>query len=91
VQKRGKPGDFRVHDDYGGTVHAHAATPKEISFAERAVEACQPLPLYARVDLVRDNEDRLAIMELELIEPELFFRFQPAAAGLLAERIAASM
>jgi glutathione synthase/RimK-type ligase-like ATP-grasp enzyme len=91
VRKRGKPGDFRVHDDYGGTVHPHEATPEEIDFAERAVAACQPAPLYARVDLIRDNAGRLAIMELELIEPELFFRFQPTAAKLLAEKIKAAL
>jgi hypothetical protein len=39
--------------------------------AERAFAACRPLPLYGRVDMVRDNSRRLAIMELELIEPEL--------------------
>lgn len=91
VRKRGKPGDFRVHDDYGGTVHPHAATALEIAFAERAVAACNPTPLYARVDVVRDNQGRLSVMELELIEPELFFRFQPVAAELLAKEISASL
>ena len=87
VHKRGKPGDFRVHDDYGGTVEPHQATREEIAFALQAVAACDPAPLYARVDLVRDNDGRLAVMELELIEPELFFRFNLAAAGTMAEAI----
>jgi len=30
--------------------------------------------LYARVDFVRDGEDEFALMELELIEPALYFR-----------------
>lgn len=91
VHKRGKPGDFRVHDDYGGTVQPHQASEQEVVFALRAVAACEPAPLYARVDLVRDNDGLLAVMELELIEPELFFRFQPRAAELLADAIRGSL
>jgi hypothetical protein len=39
------------------------------------------------VDILRDNNDQLAVSELELIEPELWFRFHPPAAQLLAEEI----
>lgn len=87
VHKRGKSGDFRVHDDHGGTVAPHEPTDEEIAFALQAVSVCAPAPLYARIDLVRDNDGNLAVMELELIEPELFFRFNPAAAGLTADAI----
>jgi len=86
--KIAKPGDFRVQDDFGGTAHAHEATPAERDLALRAVAACAEKPAYARVDIVTDNEGLPAISELELIEPELFFRFNPAAAGLLADEIA---
>ena len=34
-----------------------------------------------------DNQDKLSVSELELIEPELWFRFHPPAAGLLADAI----
>lgn len=89
VLKVAKPGDFRVQDDFGGTVHAWTASAEEIALAERAVAACSPAPLYARVDMIRDNGGRLAVMELELIEPELWFRFHPPAAEVLADAIAA--
>ena len=91
VRKRAKPGDFRVQDDHGGTVHPHEPAPDEIAFAEQAVAACPSLPLYARVDAVRDADGRLSLMELELIEPELFFRFHPPAAEALADAIAAAL
>lgn len=91
VRKRAKAGDFRVQDDHGGTVHPHEATAEEIEFAERAVRACDPLPAYARVDLVRDDAGRLVVMELELIEPELFLRFHPPAAESFAEAIVARL
>ncbi len=87
VQKVAKTGDFRVQDDHGGTVHPYRASEEEIIFAEKAIAACHPTPFYARVDLVRDNNDELAIMELELIEPEMFFRFNKLAASELAKAV----
>lgn len=87
LRKVAKPGDFRVQDDHGGTVHAHEPTPEEVAFAERAMAACQPRALYGRVDMVRDNDGRLAVMELEVVEPELWFRLAPAAAQRLADGI----
>jgi len=87
VRKIAKPGDFRVQDDHGGTVHPHAPTADEIAFAEAAVAACPQVPLYARVDAVRDDLGALSMMELELVEPELFFRFHPPAAEALAAAI----
>jgi glutathione synthase/RimK-type ligase-like ATP-grasp enzyme len=87
LRKVAKAGDFRVQDDHGGTVHPHDPTPEEVEFAERAMAACEPRPLYGRVDMVRDNDGRLAVMELEVVEPELWFRRAPAAAERLAEGI----
>lgn len=87
VLKKAKPGDFRVQDDFGGTVHEYSPTLEEIEFAESAVAACDPVPLYARVDVIWDNEDQLALSELELIEPEMWFRLHPVAADQLAAAI----
>ena len=87
VLKVAKKGDFRVQDDFGGAIYSYTPSAEEIAFAEEAVAACEPAPLYARVDLVTDNEGRLAVVELELIEPELWFRQHPPAAMALAEAI----
>ncbi len=87
VLKRARPGDFRVQDDFGGTVHHYNPSPDEISFAEIVVKACQPQPVYARVDAIWDNEGRLCVSELELIEPELWFRFHPPAAQHFADAL----
>jgi glutathione synthase/RimK-type ligase-like ATP-grasp enzyme len=87
VLKVGKPGDFRVHDDFGGKVYAHEATAAEKALAEAAFATCQPTPAYARVDIIEGNDGLPAISEFEIIEPELFFRFNPAAAQLLAAEI----
>ncbi|CAM1347947.1 ATP-grasp domain-containing protein [Tenacibaculum crassostreae] len=84
VLKIAKEGDFRVQDDFGGSVHSYTPTQAEINFAENAVKACVEMPMYARVDVFTDNNGKLAIAELELIEPELWFRVNPAAAEELA-------
>lgn len=91
VLKIAKTGDFRVQDDFGGTVHTYEPTPGEIDLAVQAVEACDSLPFYARVDIVDDNNGNPAISELELIEPELWFRQKPESATLLAEAITSKL
>jgi glutathione synthase/RimK-type ligase-like ATP-grasp enzyme len=87
VLKIAKPGDFRVQDDFGGTVHMHQASKEEVEFAENAVKACLGNPMYARVDVILDNNNKLAISEIELIEPELWFRNHNDAAKILAKEI----
>jgi hypothetical protein len=44
--------------------------------------------VYARVDVV-PWAGRLHLMELELVEPELFFRHEPSAAERFAEALLA--
>jgi hypothetical protein len=51
----------------------------ERAFAERAVAPFAGELLYARIDMVRDDEGTLRVMELELIEPSLFFEQSPKA------------
>ncbi len=85
VLKKAKTGDFRVQDDFGGTVQPYQPTAEEIAFAEKVFAVCDPMPLYGRVDFVTDNEGHLAVVELEIIEPELWFRHHPPAAEVLAD------
>lgn len=87
ILKQAKAGDFRVQDDFGGSVHNYQPTNKEVIFAERAVKACPELPIYARVDIFEDNDGQIALSELELIEPELWFRHHKEAAMSLAKGI----
>ncbi len=91
VIKTAKAGDFRVQDDFGGAVSLYEPNAEEMAFAEKAVAACNTLPVYARVDIIRDNQDQLALIEIELIEPELWFRLKPEAADTLADFMARSI
>ena len=87
ILKKGKPGDFRVQDDHGGTVHNYQPSQKEINFAIHAIGKVSPTPAYGRVDILTDNAGNLVLQELELIEPELWFRFNPKAANLLGAKV----
>lgn len=90
VLKRAKPNDFRVQDDFGGTVHQHHPNQAAIHIAEAAIQACPATGYYARVDLLLDNQGQYCLSELEMIEPELFFRFQEGSANILAQAIVES-
>ena len=37
------------------------------------------MPAFARVDIIRNNADEPVLSELELIEPELWFRHHPSS------------
>jgi glutathione synthase/RimK-type ligase-like ATP-grasp enzyme len=86
VLKRPAPGDFRVQEEFGGVVVPAEAPPEVVATATRALEAAGQDTLYARVDGVVRN-GRLELMELELVEPTLFFESSPGAA----ERFAAAV
>ena len=87
VRKIAKKGDFRVQDDHGGKVQKYEATKEEINFAEKCINRCPFTSTYARVDIVYDNKQEPALIELELIEPELWFRNNEDSAMYLSEEI----
>lgn len=87
VLKQAKKGDFRVQDDWGGTVHGYKPSQEEIDFSINAFEQCPEKPSYGRADIFKDNEGNIALAELEIFEPELWFRMHPEAATILAESI----
>lgn len=45
--------------------------------------------LYARVDLVKDDDGRAVLMELEMVEPSLFLAQSPGALDKLADAVVA--
>lgn len=96
ILKTPKRGDFRVQEEHGGLITAlgerdprfDADTRRRID--QRGAEvlaALEPTPLYARVDLVRTEEDDFAVMEVELIEPSLYFRTHPDAPRNFARAV----
>jgi len=92
IRKVPAEGDFRVQVNHGGSKTGHTATTIEIAAAERALTAVPDVDAlaYARVDLVGPVHEPL-VMELELIEPELFLPMAPGAADRLAGALLARM
>lgn len=84
--KRAAPGEFRVHIEWGGTVESAAPPPALVVQAERLMDALALGAAYGRVDGTEVDGD-LTVMELEVIEPELFFDREPAAAARLADAV----
>jgi hypothetical protein len=62
-------------------------TMAEIEPARRIVGWVTPTPLYARVDFLPDGAGHWPLGELELIEPELFFRMAPDSPARFADVI----
>ncbi|HEY3558478.1 MAG TPA: hypothetical protein VGL05_13485 [Kribbella sp.] len=87
VVKRPADGDYRVQESHGGRTTPTDPPPAVLESARAALEASGPTPVYARVDGVVVN-GRFLLMEIELIEPYLFFPQSPEAAGKLATAVA---
>ncbi|MBX9869797.1 MAG: hypothetical protein K2X63_08375, partial [Burkholderiaceae bacterium] len=88
--KRPKLGDFRVQSDHGGTVQKMVAPERMREQALQILCTLETMPCYARVDgVVRDGQ--FILMELELLEPELFLELDPRAAPSFAQAILHSM
>lgn len=84
VIKKPKSGDFRVQTDFGGSVEPVLPSEAAIRFATRVLDQTPHPWTYARVDIVETAKGPL-LMELELIEPHLFFDVEPRSAERLAD------
>ncbi|MEU2584344.1 hypothetical protein ABZ612_15565 [Streptomyces avermitilis] len=67
-------------------------TPAELAVAESALAAVPNAPelLYARVDLVDDEKGRPVVMELELVEPNLFLWLHPDSLPVVVDAVIAA-
>lgn len=79
VLKTPRGRDFRVQEEHGGRIRPTDAGPELLEAGADAIAAVDPTPLYARVDLVRRRAGGFALMELELVEPALYFRMDAGA------------
>lgn len=86
IRKRPKRGDFRAQEEHGAEVLAIEPDSSLIAIADRVLSLVDPMPVYARVDLVRGGDGRFLLLELELIEPSMYLRMHPDAP----ERFAAA-
>jgi len=79
ILKTPKAGDFRSQEEFGSRIVARQPKDNEISFCQNVLETLGEDLLYARIDyLIIDEQPHL--IELELIEPCLYFGTYPQAA-----------
>ena len=86
LRKRPAVGDFRAHGIYGGTIERAEPDPGD---ARAVATILDQVPFeidYARIDVVR-FDGRPAVLELELIEPNLSLDLAPGSADRLAEAV----
>jgi hypothetical protein len=86
VRKIPAVGDYRVQKQHGGTVVAHTPTASELEVGAAALKATPKPTAYGRVDLV-DVAGQPTLMELEVIEPELFLGRDPEAPRRFAVQL----
>ena len=78
--KKPKSGDFRVQEEHGGILTL--VEKPDIKMVNEAKKVLNSLPcknLYSRIDFVKKGNNFL-LMEVELIEPSLYFNLNPHAA-----------
>ncbi|GIG28384.1 ATP-grasp domain-containing protein [Cellulomonas marina] len=97
-------GPYRKGESDEGPFHREGvqadatASEAELSLAQRVVDALPGLVpgvdhplLYARVDMVPDDQGRPVVLELEVIEPSLFFAHGPGAVEAFADALVARL
>ena len=77
--------DFRVQEEWGGTSMLERPSLRHIESAREIIRTIHEPLLYARVDAVVRNGE-LYLMELELVEPALYFDAMPPSADAFCER-----
>ena len=87
IVKKPKAGDYRVQPHLGGSEVPCSAPDGAIALAHAALAAAPAEAAYARVDMVRDDQGQLAIIELELIEPALWLQHAPDGGESFARAI----
>lgn len=85
VRKRAAAGDFRVQTIWGGTVERVEPGAEAVRLGGQVLAQLEETPLYARIDIVTGPNCNPCLMELELIEPNLYLTHHPPAAEALAD------
>lgn len=88
--KRPADGDYRIQSLYGGQESVHEASAEEKAAASAIIASLpfEETPLYARIDMLRDTDGALLVMEAEMIEPYLYPEQGPELGNRLARAVA---
>jgi glutathione synthase/RimK-type ligase-like ATP-grasp enzyme len=84
ILKMPKEHDFRVQEEHGGQLKLVEATDEMLTQARHTLASLPDDALYARIDLIRYGQE-FALMEVELIEPSLYFNMDANSPQRFAE------
>lgn len=85
MKKTPKTGNFLVHMHHGGTYSPIQATSDEKEFIELLLSKMDAIPLYMRMDYLRQKDGRICLLELEQIEPNLYLGKNEEGLKLLVQ------
>ena len=85
ILKMPKDKDFRVQEEHGACIISTEPESALLDTAATALRMVEPVPVYARCDFIRGPDGRFLLMELEVIEPSLYFRMDSGAAERFAQ------
>jgi len=80
-------GEFRSQEERGAEIRPVKPGRDLLQRGQQALAMITPVPLYARIDLVRGDAGDFVVMELELIEPSLYLRTEPSAPARFARAV----
>lgn len=84
--KKVKRGDFRAHPIFGAEVREHDPSDEEIRVGVHCLDAVGYPTEYARIDMI-PTESMPLVIEVELIDPNLFFDHLPETIESFADHI----
>jgi hypothetical protein len=91
VLKTPKDGDFRSQPDYGAYLRPLEPPPEALDLLNQILDFVgRDRLLYARADMVRKQGGGFALMELELIEPDLYLQHAPDQGSAFALAVKAA-
>jgi hypothetical protein len=90
VRKVPRAGDYRVQAMHGGVEEHHEPSEAEIDLARSAMALAPDRLVYARVDCI-DVDGEPTLMELELVEPDLFLRMSPGSHERFVDAVLAAI
>lgn len=88
IQKVPKSGDFRVQKQFGANYLKFEPSNELLNIAKNIVEITGKESTYARIDGVM-TQNGFLLMEVEMIEPDLFFEHAPEGPNRFVEAVMA--
>jgi len=88
IKKVPKAGDFRVQEEFGGRLSAFTPDEEELKEAYKTADAVKNFsPLYLRVDALKTKAKEWKLMELEAIEPSMYFGHFAEASNMFSKAL----